>query len=344
VQPSHARIGRTLTLADADLSGGSSGQALTASGASVEGPLDGRGLTARGTLSLSGARVAGDVALQRASLENAGGNAIDASGIQAGAVIDASEGFSARGTINLINARIGSYLSVSDAMLRQPEGEALLCWRADMPELVLRPKAVEGVVNLQHAKISILRDDEKRWPGQLQLDGLTYSVLDPQLPARDRLDWLARDPRGHLASPDEQLAAVYRSQGRDADARTVQLAKYRRRRPALGWYARWWGWFQDVTVGYGYRPARGALWLALLALGTAIFSVHPPAAFPGTSPPPFSPLIYTLNLIIPVVDFGQAHAFNPQGLEQWISYVLIVAGWTLATTAATGVIYILRRD
>ena len=345
VQLSHARIGRTLTLADADLSGGSSGQALTASGASVEGPLDGRGLTARGTLNLSGARIAGDVVLQRASLENAGGNAIDASGIQAGAAIDASEGFNARGTINLINARIGSYLSFSDAMLRHPQGEALRCWRADMPELVLRAKAVEGIVNLQHAKISILRDDEKRWPGQLQLDGLTYSALDPQLPARDRLDWLARDPRGHLVSPYEQLAAVYRSQGRDADARTVQLAKYRRRRPALGWYARWWGWLQDVTVGYGYRPARAALWLlALLAIGTAIFSVHPPPAFPGTRPPPFSPLIYTLNLIIPVVDFGQAHAFNPQGFEQWLSYVLIVAGWTLATTAATAVIRVLRRD
>jgi hypothetical protein len=230
-------------------------------------------------------------------------------------------------------------------MLRQPEGEALLCWRADMPELVLRPEAVEGVVNLQHAKISILRDYEVHWPDQLQLDGLTYSALDPQLSARDRLGWLARDPRGHLTSAYEQLAAVYRGQGRDADARTVQLAKYRRRRPALAWYARWWGRLQDITVGYGYRPARAALWLlALLALGTAIFSVHPPPAFPGTSPPPFSPVIYTLNLIIPVVDFGQAHAFNPHGLEQWFSYVLIAAGWTLATTAATGVIRALRRD
>jgi hypothetical protein len=345
VQLSHARIGRTLTLADAELNGGRSGRALTVAGASVEGPLDGRGLTARGTLSLSGAHIAGDVALQRASLENAGGNALDGSGIQVGAAIDASEGFSARGTVNLINARIGSYLSFSDAVLRQPEGEALLCWRADMPELVLRPKEVEGVVNLQHARISILRDHQERWPGQLQLDGLTYTVLDPQLPARDRLDWLARDPRGHLASPYEQLAAVYRSQGRDADARTVQLARYRRKRPALAWYARWWGWLQDITVGYGYRPARAALWLlALLALGTAIFSAHPPPAFPGTSPPPFSPLIYTLNLIIPVVDFGQAHAFNPHGFEQWLSYVLIAAGWTLATTAATGVIRALRRD
>jgi hypothetical protein len=344
VQLSHARIGRTLSLADADLHS-DDGHALTASGASVEGPVDARGTMARGTLGLPGARVAGVISLQRAHLENPGGNALDASGIQAGAAIEASGGFSAHGTVNLSNARIASYLSFSDAQLRQPQGEALLCWRADMPELVLRPKAVTGVVNLQHATISILRDDDKAWPGQLQLDGLTYSALDPQLPARDRLKWLACDPRGHFASPYEQLAAVYRSHGHDADARTVQLAKYRRRRPALPWYARSWGRLQDLTVGYGYRPTRAAAWLlALLVLGTAVFAAHPPPAFPGTHPPPFNPLIYTLNLILPVVDFGQAHAFNPQGPEQWISYGLIAAGWTLATTAATGIIRVLRRD
>jgi hypothetical protein len=60
--------------------------------------------------------------------------------------------------------------------------------------------------------------------------------------------------------------------------------------------------------------------------------------------PPFSPLIYTLNLVLPIIDFGQAHAFDPRGVEQWLSYALIVAGWTLATAAATGIIRVLRRD
>lgn len=213
------------------------------------------------------------------------------------------------------------------------------------PELVLRPARVQGTVNLQHATITILRDDGNNWPDELQLDGLTYDVLDPRLRGRDRLAWLARDPEGHQASPYEQLAAVYRAQGRDADARTVQLARHRHGRPALAWYARSWGYLQDITVGYGYRPGRTALWLlALLAAGTAVFAAHPPPPFPHISPPPFSPLIYTLNLILPIIDFGQAHAFNPHGIEQWLSYVLIVAGWTLATTAATGKIHVLRRD
>jgi hypothetical protein len=341
---SHARIGRNMILAAADLDG-AGGPALTATGILIQGPLDARDMKARGMVSLTDAEISGPVHLQRACLDNPGGTALDASGIRAGAAINASDEFTARGTVNLINARISSYLSLAGAVLQQPGGEALLCWRASTPELVLRPARVQGTVNLQHAAITILRDDEKHWPVELQLDGLTYDVLDPRLRGRDRLTWLARDPEGHQASPYEQLAAVYRAQGRDADARTVQLARHRRGRPALAWYARSWGYLQDITVGYGYRPGRAALWLlALLAIGTAVFAAHPPPPFPHTSPPPFSPFIYTLNLILPIIDFGQAHAFNPHGTEQWLSYVLIAAGWTLATTAATGIIHVLRRD
>jgi hypothetical protein len=60
--------------------------------------------------------------------------------------------------------------------------------------------------------------------------------------------------------------------------------------------------------------------------------------------PPFNPLIYTLNLLLPVVDFGQARAYDPQGPEQWLSYILIAAGWTLATAVAAGIIRVLQRN
>jgi hypothetical protein len=259
---SHARIGRNMILAAADLDG-AGGPAITATGIVIQGPLDARDMKARGTVSLTDAEISGPVHLQRACLDNPGGTALDASGIQAGAAINASDKFTANGTVNLTAARIASYLSLAGAVLQQPGGEALLCWRATTPELILRPALVQGTVNLQHATITILRDDETNWPGELQLDGLTYDVLDPRLPGRDRLTWLARDPDGHQASPYEQLAAVYRAQGRDADARTVQLARYRRGRPALAWYARAWGHLQDVTAdtatGQGARPCGSSL-------------------------------------------------------------------------------------
>ena len=344
IRISHSHIGRNLVLTEAELhSAGST--AVTAPGILVQGPVEAFKLTVKGKVDLSNAQISGPVQFQEACLENPGGTSLDISGLQAGAAIDACNGFTAQGSVDLTNARVSSYICFDEADLLNQGGNALTCWRTETPELILKPRRVEGIVNLQHARVTILRDDQRSWPAHLQLDGLIYSLLDPQVPARERLGWLARDPKGQLSSAYEQLASVYRSQGRAADARSLQLAKQRRTRPTLAWYARLWGYLQDVTVGYGYRPVRAALWLlALLALGTAVFTAHPPPPFSGASTPPFIPFIYTLNLILPIIDFGQAHTYDPRGIEQWLSYGLILAGWILATAAASGVIRVLRRD
>jgi hypothetical protein len=46
--------------------------------------------------------------------------------------------------------------------------------------------------------------------------------------------------------------------------------------------------------------------------------------------------LYTLDLLLPVVGFGQQQAFNPQGWQQWPAAVLIAAGWILAMAVAAG--------
>jgi hypothetical protein len=116
------------------------------------------------------------------------------------------------------------------------------------------------------------------------------------LPAANRLPWLARDSGGYQPQPYEQLAAAYRRMGHDADARSVLLAKQRRRRRTLPAPMRIWGCLQDWVVGYGYRPQRAALWLAvLLAIGTAAFATDHPAPLDRSQVPEFSPLLYTLD-------------------------------------------------
>ena len=98
--------------------------------------------------------------------------------------------------------------------------------------------------------------------------------------------------------------------------------------------ARGWSRLQDLTVGYGYQPWRAALWLALLlAVGSIVFHISPPAALQPSAAPHFNPVIYTLDLLLPVVNLGK-YAFNPAGAEQWFSYALIAAGWLFATTIA----------
>jgi hypothetical protein len=59
--------------------------------------------------------------------------------------------------------------------------------------------------------------------------------------------------------------------------------------------------------------------------------------------PHFNPVVYTLDLLLPVVDLGQKHSFNPAGFEQWFSYLLVAAGWVLATTIATAAARIITR-
>jgi hypothetical protein len=81
----------------------------------------------------------------------------------------------------------------------------------------------------------------------------------------------------------------------------------------------------------------------LLAVGTVAFGLHhPPPLEPGKAPS-FNAFIYTLNLLVPIADFGQAHAFDPRGAYQWLSFLLTAAGWILATTVVAGVARVVNR-
>ena len=193
-------------------------------------------------------------------------------------------------------------------------------------------------------RFDLLRDTPGRWPARLRLDGLSYGALDPPGTSEQRQDWLRRDYDGYRPQPYEQLASRYRQLGNDKEARNVLLAGQWRRRESLGPIPKAWGYLQDFTVGYGYRPWYSALWLTvLLIVGTVAFSLQHPT--PVHSPhPAFIPLIYTLDLLLPVIDFGQEHEFIPHGLQAWLAYGLIAAGWILATTIAAGITRALRRQ
>jgi hypothetical protein len=201
-----------------------------------------------------------------------------------------------------------------------------------------------GLFDLRHAKLGLLRDTPATWPPGLRIDGLSYEAL-ADVDERDaRLRWLRLDPAGFRPQPYAHLAQVYRAAGRDEDARTVLLAGERHCRDTLSRPGRWWGRLQDMTVGYGYRPVRAGLWLAgLFTVGTVVFQWHKPrAADPGKAPDFVAP-IYTLDLILPVGDFGQQSAYHPRGATAWLAYTLIVAGLILATTVAAAGARRLRR-
>lgn len=156
---------------------------------------------------------------------------------------------------------------------------------------------------------------------------------------------LERDREGYVPHAYEQLTAAYRRIGDDRAARQVQLAKQRRHRATLAWYGRLWGHVQDATVGYGFHPLRACVWLvSLLAVGTVAYSLHHPPPLKADEAPRFNALFYTLDLLLPVISFGQEGAFAPRGWYQSLSYALVIAGWILATTVFAGVTRTVNRQ
>jgi hypothetical protein len=256
------------------------------------------------------------------------------------------DGLTVAGRLRLAGTVIGGSLTLQHAVLANPGGSALEVNSLQVRELVLRPAVpVDGEVDLRNAVIGALRDDPATWPGRLRLDGLTYQALEPLLPVTQRLRWLARDPDGSPPQPYEQLAGYYTALGQPARGRAVLHERERVQRRSRNLAPRIWGLLQDVTVGYGYRPRRALAWLGiLLATGSVVFSVVPPPALQTGAAPHFNGIIYTLDLLLPVVNLGQKYAFNPGGPEQWLSYFLIAAGWTLATTVAAGAARVLQRS
>jgi hypothetical protein len=307
--------------------------------ASLGHALSAPGLDAEGTVQLAGAVVAGEVRLDDARLHAPdGGTALDAVTLSVGTDVHATR-LRARGRVNLRGARIPGQLNLGRARLSNPGGVALRASSCTIGELWLRDAdPIEGAVDLRRSQLDLLHIAPGTWPGEVSLDGLGYAALAPHEPAERRLPVLARESDGYVPYSYEQLTAAYRRIGDDQGARTVQLAKQRRHRATLPWYARAWGLLQDVTVGYGFRPMRAAVWLlSLLLAASAVYAAEEPRPLKAGEAPAFSPVFYSLDLLLPIIDFGQERAFVPTGWHQGLAYALIIAGWVLATTVVAGV-------
>ncbi|MFS4103887.1 oxidoreductase [Streptomyces sp. PD-S100-1] len=255
------------------------------------------------------------------------------------------------GGVRLDDGRFGDAVDLEGARFVLGDEQELSLRRVQTPELrFLGERPGRGKVVLSGAKIETLVDRADSWPGpgQLHMGGFTYENLVPQgpFPLTERLQWVAAATAEFNPEPYERLAAVLKESGEDEDAREVLLAKHRRRRETLPLASKLWGYLQDVTVAYGYRPGRAAVWMAVLWAAGSLAFAHagrPPAAS-GDQHPHWNPALYALDLLLPVVDFGQASQWQLSGGWQWLAAALVLLGWTLATTVAAGATRLLRRN
>ncbi|TCO64789.1 hypothetical protein EV192_101572 [Actinocrispum wychmicini] len=341
---------------------------------SVGGNLDARFVEAAGNLSLQGARIGANMDLRGTRLVEPGKHArtnemlpsVDIRAAIIGRDLILSAGhrpFAAHGGVRMHRAEIGREANFDGAILGSAlTGRALNAHGVVAQELVLTVgQAPRGRVTLRHARCASLADNEKFWntTGKLDLEDFRYEALAVPIDVKDdaavrtRLRWLhGAMQRNYSPGPYDQFAAVLRASGNEEHASTVLIEKQKWRYVAmadgfrvLGPGVRLWSWLQRSMVGYGYRPTRALVWLLLaLALGSFWFAVHPRLEEINEQDHLiWNPVLYTLDLLVPIIDFGNKNRWQAPGASQWIASGLIATGWVLATTAAAGLTRMLRR-
>ncbi|MFI5618438.1 oxidoreductase [Streptomyces sp. NPDC051567] len=372
-----AQIGTDLLISQAVVQRDNRGRAIAADGMSVAQDFQADLVQTYGEVSLRGAKVGVSMSLRGARLSNPyGRRALNAPTLTVERTLyltsvslgpgsgdgatpyewgrtptdgSRSQSFRCSGGLRLDDGRFGDGIDFHGARFRLQPDQEISLRRVQTPELRFVGECPEhGRVVVSGATVVRLVDRSTSWPerGRLAMEGFTYEILAPRghFPPARRLAWVEAATPEYSPEPYERLAAVLRAGGEDADAREVLLAKQRRRRATLPPAARAWGYLQDWTVVYGYRPGRAALWMALLwAAGTLLFSRHdPPPVKPGEHPQ-WNATLYALDLLLPVIDLGQQGHWKVSGGLQWGEAALIILGWILATTVAAGASRLLRR-
>jgi hypothetical protein len=341
---------------------------------SVGGNLDARAVLVFGSVLLSGAKIEANLDLRGSRLLTPGvyhrdGSvkpSLDLRVARVGRDLICAAGdepFSAHGEIRLRRAEVGQVTDFTGAELGNSHNAMTVnAFGFQTQELRLAvATAPRGRVDLAHAKCASLLDNAAFWSaqGRIEVDDFRYESLADPIPLDDdervltRLTWLRKGMRGtYSPGPYEQFAAMLRASGNEEHASTVLVEKQRRRYAALADGARFtapgirlWSWVQRATVGYGYRPTRALTWLlTFLVIGTVWFFTIPEPPESNTDDElVWNPVLYTLDLLVPIVDFGHKNKWTVVGVSQWISAVFIALGWILATTVATGLTRLLRR-
>jgi sRNA-binding regulator protein Hfq len=266
---------------DADISGSfdcsngafsnEKGKALNADGIKVKGSVflcD--GVSAQGEVRFLGADIGGDFDCSKGEFNNENGYALSADRITVKGGVFLRDGFSAQGEVRFLGADIGGVFICTQGAFHNENGHALSAEKVTISGnvflrgMTLHGKAslysavIEGglamdattwendaVLDLRQATIGILYDDNN-WPkkGNFHLDGFRYEAIHDGSPlnARDRLEWLDRQPDDQFhPQPYEQLAKVLKQAGHEEAAREIQIAKndkMRQMQPRIEWLDR----------------------------------------------------------------------------------------------------------
>ncbi|MFC6094292.1 hypothetical protein [Saccharothrix lopnurensis] len=339
------------------------GSNLNARQVEVTGGLELRGVHVGANLDLRGSRLTRP---GRYRHQPAGKPSLDVGGAVIGRDLICARGekeFVAHGGVRARRAQVGRMATFAGAVLGDKlDAHALNVLGMQVQELVVTPiTPPRGDVTLRQVRCTSLDDNENFWgaTGRIDLEEFRYDSLRRPIDLRDdqevarRLRWLSQAMRRtYRPGPYDQFAEMLRASGNDEHASAVLVEKQRLRYRAVAEGRGWrrplvlvWSWAQRAMVGYGYRPARAVGWLVVAwLLGSAWFAAGPPLdEINEQDHLPWNPWLFTIDLVVPIVDFGNKNRWQTPGASQWIASGLIVLGWVLATTVAAGLTRVLKR-
>lgn len=346
-----AQIGSTLSCIGGTFSG-AGGRALSADRMTVAGGVFLRGgFAATGEVRLLGTQIGGDLSCSGGSFTNSMGRALNADGMGvAGSVF--LRGATILGAVDLATAKIGTL--ADDAAFWQAGGHMLDGLRYDR------------IVGPTDAKMRI------DWLGDKQRASHRTTDFRPQ--PWEQLITVLR-AMGHPGEAAEVAIAKQKQ---------LRVARWTHKWALRNYINGGLHWLYGVLAGYGHRPLRIVYWMAaVFAIFSLAFYagrnggyfgptsplIHASPAFemcgtPGetdakgqakpfwTSPacptPPeyttFQPFLYSLDLILPLVDLHQESDWaplvvNPAGKTLWLGRILrwmmwfeILFGWVASLT------------
>ena len=219
-------------------------------------------------------------------------------------------------------------------------------------------ETVSPSVDFTGTTTTFLADDPAAWPQRFTIAGLTYDRFEtpqgttpkPLWDLTARCAWLGRQTHFD-SSPYEQAARVFRQYGYASEAEQILMARQRASRKVSRSTAAWPRRILDTLyaiIGYGYRPWRVLLLLAvLLALVAAsleipasqrtlrangngqVYTISVPqvtgaasGAGQGHDSVPadscgggkvrcFSPVLYAIDTVVPLISLNQRSTWYP---------------------------------
>jgi hypothetical protein len=314
--------------------------------------------TTGGEVRLLGAKIGGQFNCSGAAFANEGGVALGADRVEVGGGVFLIGGFNATGEVRFPRSKIGSQLVCAHASLANDVGVALMARDAAITdELIIGDVQIDGGVDLSGARAAILDDDLGRradplgsWAGvrPLILEDFAYARFDNRAnwDAGLRRNWI-QQTAGFQPAAWQQLIEVYRAQGRDEEATGTAIAMHNDRmaRAGLPWHRLAGRYVLRAVVGHGYKSWRALIWGAAIVTAFALVvwnwsEMFVPAG-EGVAGSP-QPVAYSIDTFLPFISLGQADDWVPTGWVRWVTWSVILLGWSLSTLFVAGFTRIVR--